>query len=130
VLYLPSVAICIRLRDRRYSMLSRQPIVSARLKHIVIVSSSACQSHLKQMVESYHKLILSSRYRHRILGSVGCKGCLMITCSGNHRPEKRISQGPENNLTAWHISYYTELLPATYSQLLKHVKIWHLMFLE
>lgn len=72
-------------------MLSSQPIVSARLKHIVTVSSSVRQSHLKQMVESYHMLILTSRCRHRILRSVGCKGYLMITCSGNRKPEKRIS---------------------------------------
>jgi len=111
-------------------MLSRQPIVLTRLKHIIIVSSSVYQSHLKQMVELFHKLILSSCYRHRILGTVGCKGYLIITRSVNHKPEKRISQCPENNITAWHISYYPELLLVTYSQLVKHLKIRHLMFLE
>lgn len=84
----PSVAMCLRRSDIQYSMLSHQPIVSACLKPVVIVSSSVCQSHSKQKVESYHEITLSSPYRHRILGSVGCKGHPMITCSGNHKPEK------------------------------------------
>jgi len=36
----PSVATCLRLSDRRHSMLGRHRIVSARREHIVIVSSS------------------------------------------------------------------------------------------
>jgi hypothetical protein len=53
----PSVAICLRLSDRRHSMLRCHRIVSTRRKHTVILSPSP-RSNLKHRVESNRKKIV------------------------------------------------------------------------
>ena len=73
----PCVAICLRLRDRRRSMLSRHLILSNRHENISFPCRLQCaQSHMKQRVESYRKLAALPSDHHHVLNSVQCQSSL------------------------------------------------------
>jgi len=77
----PSVAICLRLSDRRHGVLSRHRIVSVHRERNVIVSSSACKVPFES---NWFSRIASWTYRLRILSSDQCEGCLILKRPRTH----------------------------------------------